>query len=84
MIVPEFLRFYGGYTAESLLNEYAIRFFSLVNSMQRLRAIERADSIGEIAIGMAEPKQRESALASLDKSARGLHGILQEVRVIKP
>ena len=83
MIVPQFLRFYGGYTADSLLSEYAVRFFSLVNSMYRLESSEKIDNVHAITIANAEPKDRESALKALEKSSKGLHGIIEEVKTVK-
>lgn len=83
MIVPQFLRFYGGYTLESVMSEFAVTFFSLVNSMYRLEATEKIDLIEGIAIGNAEPKDRSNAISALQKSAKGLHGIVKEVRNIK-
>ena len=83
MIAPQFLRFYGGYTRESMMSEFAITFFSFVNSMYRLEASEKIDLIEGIAIGNAEPKDRSTAISALQKSAMGLHGIVKEVRNIK-
>lgn len=83
MIVPEFLRFYSGYTAGKVLDEMAKTFFSLVNSMYRLQAQEQISFIEGVVVGNAEPKQRSSAISALQKSAKGLHGIVQEVRSVK-
>lgn len=83
MIVPEFLRFYPGYTAASVLNEYAVRFFALTNSMYRIQAIETINHVQAIVIGNAEPKDRSNAIDKLEKSSKGIHGIVEEVRTIK-
>lgn len=83
MIVPQFLRFYGGYKASDVMDEYAVTFFSLVNSMYRLQPDEMITAINSVAVGMADPKDRSNILTSLEKSAQGLHGILKEVRNVK-
>lgn len=84
MIVPRFLRFYGGYTAQSVLNEYAVSFFSLVNSMFRLQAQELLDSITANTVASHGGQEAQAILKNLQQKTEGLHGIVQEVRNIKP
>ena len=83
MIVPQFLRFYTGYTSQSLMDEFAVTFFSLVNSMFRLKAEEMIDEINAVTVGMADNSERQEVLSKLSKSTRGKHGILQEVRIVR-
>jgi hypothetical protein len=83
MALPQFLHFYPGYTLDSLLNEYAIRVLTLINSMHRIKSSELIDSISAVAVGGAEPIQREDVINKLEKSSRGIEGILEEVRVIR-
>jgi 3-deoxy-D-arabino-heptulosonate 7-phosphate (DAHP) synthase len=83
MIVPQFLRFYSGYTIDSTMNEYAVTFFSLVNAMYRIQASEMLDQVHVNAIPNMEKQPADNALAELRKGARGIHGILEEVRIIK-
>lgn len=83
MIIPQFLRFYGGYTVDTVLSEYGKRFFSLVNSMFRIQSVEIINNATAVSIAMAESKDKSEALHKLDKNAQGIHGILQEVRVVK-
>lgn len=83
MMVPQFIRFYPGYTRQSVLGEYAVTFFALVNAMYRLKAEEMMDSIVTTTAGMAESKDRANVLDQLRKAAKGLHGILQEVRNVR-
>ena len=83
MIVPQFLRFYTGYTASSALAEYGKTFFALVNSMYRLQADETIVAINTTAAGSADATQRNAIIEKLQKGAKGLHGILEEVRNIK-
>lgn len=80
MVVPQFLRFYNGYTLASVLSEFAVAFFSLVNSMYRIRAQETLDGINQVAVGFSGHPE---TVSRLQKAADGIHGIVQEARVIK-
>lgn len=80
MILPQFLRFYNGYTVKSVMAEYAVTFFSLVNDMYRLKADEILDGITSVSVGMSGD---QSAVEKLQKSSKGLKGIVQEVRTVK-
>lgn len=81
MMIPEFIRFYG-YTTQQVLGEYAVTFFSLINSMYRLKAKEALMDITTISSGMAG-KEGQSVINELKKQERGLHGIVEEVRTVK-
>lgn len=81
MIVPQFIRFYG-YTLAQTLDEYAVSFFSLVNSMYRIQARENIDGALRVSLGMSG-KEGQNTLHKLEKEAEGLHGILKEVRNVK-
>ncbi len=81
MIVPQFIRFYG-YSLADTLDEFAVAFFSLVNSMYRIRARENLDGALQVSLGMSGKEGRET-LKRLEKESQGLHGILQEVRNVK-
>lgn len=76
MTIPEFLRFYNGYTAQSLMQEYLQTFYALVNDMFRLRAMEVID------LAIANNPNQE-ALAGLQKQAKGISGIVKEVKIAK-
>ncbi len=76
MTVPEFLRFYSGYTASSLMQEYLRTFYALVNEMFRLRALEIID------MAMASNPNKQT-MDSLQKQAKGLSGIVKEVKLVK-
>lgn len=82
MIVPEFMRFYG-YTVAKALDEFAIAFFSLVNSMYRIQAKETLSNILSVSAGMSG-KEGKEIVRKLEKQSKGLQGIIQEVRNIKP
>lgn len=81
MMIPEFIRFYG-YTAQEALSEYAVTFFSLVNSMYRLQAREMLRDITTTSTAMSG-KESSSTINELKKQERGLHGIVQEVRTVR-
>lgn len=81
MMIPEFMRFYS-YTASQVLDELAIVFFTLLNSMYRLQAKETMMGILEVSTGMSG-KESSSVINELKKQERGIAGIVNEVRVIK-
>lgn len=81
MMIPEFIRFYS-YTTKQALGEFAVTFFSLINAMYRLQAKESLNDIMAVSVGNAG-KDGDSAVAELNKQAKGLHGIIQEVRIVK-
>lgn len=79
MLVPEFMQFYS-YTASQVLDEYARTFLSLVNAMYRLKAKESLSSIANTATAT---HGGDGYVNELKKQERGIHGILEEVKVIK-
>lgn len=79
MMVPEFIRFYS-YSASQVLDEYAVRFFSLVNSMYQLKASESLESVMQVSTGMNGNKEY---LSALQKQQKGIAGIVEEVRVVE-
>lgn len=72
------MRFYG-YTLADTMNEYARSFFSLVNSMYRLQAEEQIRNIEVEAVANGS----NEAFEGIKKKSKGLHGIIQEVRIVK-
>lgn len=81
MMIPEFIRFYG-YTSQQVLSEYAVTFFSLVNSMYRLQAREMLRGITTVSTAMSG-KEASSTINELRKQEKGLQGIVQEVRTVR-
>lgn len=81
MIVPQFIRFYS-YTLNETMNEFAVSFFSLVNSMYRVQASERLDGILEVATGMAGKEARET-LNKLDEQAQGANKYIEQAKTLK-
>jgi hypothetical protein len=82
--VPQFLRFYGGYTVNKLMDERAITFFSLANAMYRIKADESLDRINTSSVPHMDKSGARSVIDGYKKQSKGLHGIIQEVRSIKP
>ncbi len=79
-MIPEFIRFYQ-YTLSQSLDELAVSFFALMNSMYRIQAKESLDNILQIATGTNGGKEY---IDGLQKQERGISGIVEEVRIIKP
>ncbi len=83
MMFPTFLRFYQGYTVTSAMDEYAITFFALINSMLRLKPLENIEGINQVAVGLANPDERTTVIDRLEKESKGKHGLVEEVKVAK-
>jgi len=81
-MLPQFIRFYG-YTAQQALDEYAVRFFSLVNYMRRLEATELLNELSILSSAFAGGKEARPLVEQLKKQAKGVQGIVQEVRNVK-
>lgn len=79
---PQYIRFYG-YTAEQALNELAKTFFALVNAMYRLEAQEAIKEIRNTSVAYTGGSEGDKIVSELNKQAKGIHGIVQEVRNIK-
>jgi hypothetical protein len=79
---PQYLRFYG-YTATEALNEYGITFFTLVNAMNRIMATEALGNITQVSASYSGGAEGAKIIDEYKKQARGISGILEEVRNIK-
>ena len=82
MMIPEFIRFYG-YSLEAVLNEYARSFFALLNSMYQLEAKESLINITNMSTAFGSDNGND-VISNLEKQRKGIGGIVNEVRVIKP
>lgn len=80
-MIPEFARFYS-YTVAQIMDEHAITFFTLVNTMYRLKAKETLTQVAAINAGTSGDSSNP-LLDDLKKQERGIHGIVEEVRNIK-
>ena len=81
MMIPEFIRFYNGYTVSTVLNEYARRFMSMLNAMYRLKADESLINITEVASGISG-KEASGVITELTKQSSGIHGIISEAKIL--
>lgn len=81
MMIPEYLRFYGG-SPESVLATPARTFFAMLNAMYSLKAKELLDALYMTSNAFAG-KDAQRYEDALKKQARGISGIVDEVRVIK-
>lgn len=80
MVVPQFLRFYSGYTNSKAMGEYAKTFFSLVNSMFRLQAEE---SLTRIVDASAAVNGGEGVIDKYKQASQGISGMVREAKIIK-
>lgn len=80
-MIAEFVHFYPGYTAESALNEYAVRFYALLNAMYRLKASERIEETYSRAA--SQSPQLSEYVEGQRRLAGGGHAILEEVKIVK-
>ena len=81
MIVPQFIRFYS-YTLNETMNEFAVSFFSLVNSMYRVQASERLDGILEVATVMAGKESRD-VITKLEEQSEGANKYIEQAKTLK-
>lgn len=81
MMIPEYVRYYGG-SVESVLSTYARTFFAMLNSMYSLKAKELLDDLYMTSNAFAG-KEAQSYEDALKKQAKGISGIVSEVRTVK-
>jgi hypothetical protein len=82
MMFADFIHFYG-YTADKALSEYAKRFFSLANSMYRIKGLDNINNLVIASNATSGGSNAEKLMTEFKKQAKGNHGILEEVRIIK-
>ena len=81
MMIPEYIRYYGG-SVDSVLATYARTFFAMLNAMYSLKAKELLDALYMTSNAFAG-KEGQSYEDALKKQIKGISGIVEEVRVIK-
>lgn len=81
MMIPEYIRFYGG-TPESVLATYARTFFAMLNAMYSLKAKELLDALYMTSNAFAG-KEGQEYEQSLKTQIKGISGIVDEVRVVR-
>lgn len=82
MIIPRFMRFYS-YKTDEVLNEYAVTFFALLNDMFRIKADELLDLATIGALPHLEPNESKKILEHLERTSKGLRGLINEAKVLK-
>lgn len=80
MLIPQFLRFYNGYTLESVMQMHAQTFFSLANDMTRIRASETLDLIISTSAGI---NGDQSIVDLVRRKIDGNTKLLEEVRTLR-
>lgn len=81
MMIPEYIRFYGG-TVDSALASHARTFFAMLNAMYSLQAKELLDHLYMTSNAFAG-KEAQSYEDALKKQVKGISGIVNEVRIAK-
>lgn len=81
MMIPEYIRFYGG-DVTSVLSTYAVTFFALLNAMYSLKAKELLDALYMTSNAFAG-KDGASYEEALKTQIKGISGVVNEVRSIK-
>lgn len=79
----EFVHYYPGYTAESALQEYAVRFYALLNAMYRLKALDLIEQTHSRIVSASTQQALDSYLEAMKRRAGGGHAILREVQTVK-
>lgn len=83
MILPMFLRFYQGYTVSSVLDEFAITFFSLVNSMGQLVASENLNNSIVASIPHMEKTNVDRITHEWTRQSEGSGKLIQEAQLVR-
>ena len=83
MIIGEFINYYPAYTVESVLNMYAITFFSMLGAMYRLKGSNNHEIAYRTAVAMSGGDSLSSYMEQAKKQEKGLKGLLEEVRMVR-
>lgn len=78
----EFIHYYPGYTAQSVLREYAVTFYALLGAMYRIKAMDRIEDTYSRAASTSGAAL-DSYLQDQRRQAGGGHAILEEVLTVK-
>jgi hypothetical protein len=81
MTIPQFIRFYQGYTINNVMSEFALVFYTLVNAMNRIKANEQIDDITSVRIANAE--RPEEHVRKLQEQSKGLSGLIDQAKIIR-
>ena len=83
MLVPRFLRFYGGYTASTVMDEMARTFFGLVNQMFRIEAQERLYRITDFSVAQTSDKAAEKVFNDLKEQYDGPDKYIEQAKLLR-
>lgn len=83
IMIPRFIRFYGGYKASDVLDEYARTFFAMLNQMIRIEAQERIYSIIDNASAYGGGDDAERHMKELKDQYDGPDKFIREAKVLK-
>jgi len=83
MAVPHFIRFYQGYTIESVMDEFAVTFFSLINAMMRIKAEESLVNIQNISVPHMEQSEVHNTIQRLKQDSNGLDDYIEQAKIIR-
>lgn len=83
MTVPQFLRFYQGYTINSVMDEFAVTFFTLVNAMNRIKAEESLVDIQNNLIPNMKENDAKSTVEQIKKASEGMDKYIEQAKIIR-
>lgn len=83
MAIPQFIRFYQGYTINDLMDEFAITFFTLVNAMNRIKAEESLTQIQNNIVPNMEKADAQSTINEIKKASEGLDGYINQAMILR-
>jgi len=82
-MIAEFIHYYPGYTVKTVLREYVITYYALLETMFRLKASDHLEDTQSRALSFHGGEGLSSYISGKKKQAGGLHAILKEVKNIK-
>lgn len=80
-MIPQYMRFYGGYTLADVMSEYAVSFFALCNEMLRLGAVEALDNI--LIVSTPHMDNSQVVIDQYLAKSEGYDKILEEIEVLR-
>lgn len=82
-MIGEFIHYYPAYTVESVLNMYAVTFFTMLATMYRLKGMDKQESAYNTAIAFSGGDGLAKYLEENAKQIKGAKGLLEEVRIAR-
>jgi hypothetical protein len=78
-MIPEFMRFYN-YTLKQVLDEWGQTFYALIDSMRKLKALERLTMASDINMAVSG---NEELRKSLVDQAGGNSALLEQSKILR-